>query len=95
MTAMIRTFYLNPVAGKQAIDMPKRARVLYVYPLNGKIAMDVVQDEDADTRAFDTKNQRYFEAVNTGNVCPDGQHLGSCAGSKGGLASHVYEVRGR
>lgn len=97
MTAMIRTVRLEIRNGKQAIDLPKRARPLYIYRDGEKIAMDCVQDEDADTRAFDVNHQRYFEVITRGDVCPAGAHVGSiCQGTvKSGTAFHVYEVRGR
>jgi hypothetical protein len=101
MTAMIRTVRLKHVIGKQAIDLPKRARPLHIYLDDGSIAMDVVQDEDADTRAFDVKNQRYFEVVTRGAPAPVGAHIGSVvlAGDRGAkfhtVAAHVYEVQAR
>lgn len=98
---MIRPYFLNFGRQKQTIDMPKRARVLHIYRDGKQIAMDAVQDEDNDTRAFDVKHQRYFEVVATGGACPEGTHIGSVALEAGQTkkdvinAFHIYEVRAR
>ena len=100
MTAKIKTYSLHYGFGKQTVDMPKRAKVLYVYPNDAHIAIDAAVVEDADTRAFDVKHQRYFEVVASGQPCPEGTHLGSVSVHEGGKKAstrgfHVYEVRGR
>lgn len=101
MANFIRSYSLNFSRPKQTIDMPKRARVLHVYRDGNRIALDAVLVEDADTRAFDVKHQRYFEVVATGGACPEGSHVGSVTLDVGSgkkvttTAFHVYEVRGR
>lgn len=99
MTAMIRTVYLTHAGGKQAVNLPKRARPLHVYRSGESIAIDVVQDEDADTRAFDVSHQRYFEVVTRNGVVPLGARIGSVeltVGSRSAaVAFHVFEVQGR
>ena len=100
MAQKTQTYFLHYGYGKQTIDMPKRAKVLSVYPADAHIAIDAAVIEDADTRAFDIKHQRYFEVAAAGQFCPEGTHVGSVsleegAKKKSARGFHVFEVRGR
>lgn len=100
MAKMIRRFHLKAVRETvQPVDMPKRARVLLIYPgiKHGTICMDAEQVEDADTKAFDRTHHRYFQVCSAGDVIPDGALAGSVSVLINGesRAYHVYEVRGR
>lgn len=100
MSLTVRRFELGFGAEQQQIDMPRRARILYVYWGVKKIALDCTVYDDADTKAFDLPHHRYFIVVRTGGLIPDGVYVGSVSLANGGTdairgAYHVYEVRGR
>lgn len=99
MAKIVRRFTLNKTMdGPQSVDMPKRARVMSVYGLNGRVAIDAEVFEDADTKAFDRAHQRHFQLVSAGELIPEGVQVGSfCATSpeRQTRVYHLFEVRGR
>lgn len=103
MARLILKYSLNAGSEPQAIDMPRRARVLYVCMGEGGPQLFAEVLEDADTKAFDVKHLRHFVVVTAGGTIPEGAgYIGSChiqvAGTRhlrSNLANyHVFEVRG-
>lgn len=99
MAKIVKRFTLAKTVGSpQAVDMPKRARVLSVFAINARVALDAEVYEDEDTKAFDRAHQRYFQVVSSGDLIPEGALVGSfCATSpeRQTRVYHVFEVRGR
>lgn len=99
MTKMVRQFTLNKaIREPQAIDMPKRARILSVHPVNARVLIDAEVHEDADTKAFDRAHQRHFQLVTVGDLIPEGVQVGSFVAASPERQTrvyHLFEVRGR
>lgn len=97
MARMIMTYQLNAAAAPQAIDMPRRARVMYVAMGEGGPTLFAEVFQDADTAAFDVRHLRHFVVVCAGGTVPEGAgYIGSCALKLTGrkmVDYHVYEVR--
>lgn len=95
MARMIRNYSLNCGNTAQAVDMPRRARVLYVAMGESGPVLFAEVLEDADTRAFDVKHLRHFHVVMSGGAIPEGAgYVGSCGfRSRAGMADyHIYEL---
>lgn len=97
MARMIQSYQLNAAAQPQAIDMPRRARVVSVAMGEGGPMLFAEVLHDADTKAFDVRNMRHFVVVCAGGTVPEGAgYIGSCALKLTGrkmVDYHVYEVR--
>lgn len=99
MAKMVRQFTLNrAIREPQAIDMPKRARIMSVHPINARVLIDAEVYEDEDTKAFDRAHQRHFQVITAGELIPEGVQVGSFVATSRERQTrvyHVYEVRGR
>lgn len=100
MAKTVRRFTLatKQVGEPQALDMPKRARILSVFSIAGRAAIEAEVYEDEDTKAFDRAHQRHFQLVKAGGLVPEGVWIGSFASNAPARevgVYHVYEVRGR
>lgn len=98
MARMIRAYQLNCSAAVQAIDMPRRARVMHVAIGEGGPQLFAEVLEDADTKAFDVRHVRRFVVVMAGYAVPEGAgYVGSCVTSVRNRHQaadyHVYEIR--
>lgn len=96
MARLIVKYALNAASAAQAVDMPRRARVLYVALDEGGPALFAELLEDADTKAFDVKHVRHFAVVMSGGTVPEGAgYVGSCAAKVGRKLAdyHIYEMR--
>jgi hypothetical protein len=97
MARMIVKYPLTAAGAPQSIDMPRRARVLYVCMAEEGPALVAEVLQDADTKAFDVKHLRCFVVLMAGGVIPEGAgYVGSCVTKVGKRVAdyHVFEVRG-
>lgn len=72
----------------QAIQLPRRARVLHVETTDKIVFLYAELEVDASTIAFDRPTERHFRLIGDGDIVPDGTLVG-CDGEV-----LVYEVRG-
>ncbi|HSV90884.1 MAG TPA: hypothetical protein VLH80_07275 [Nitrospiraceae bacterium] len=105
MARLILKYALTCEAQPQVVDMPRRARVLYVCMDERGPCLFAEVLQDADTKAFDVKHQRHFVVVMAGGVIPEGAgYIGSCVArleladkARGYIRRiadyHVFEVR--
>jgi hypothetical protein len=99
MAKMVRQFTLNKAIHEpQAIDMPKRARIMSVHSINTRVLIDAEVHEDEDTKAFDRAHQRHFQIITAGELIPEGMQVGNFVATSRERQTrvyHVFEVRGR
>jgi hypothetical protein len=97
MARVINKYHLTAEATVQAVEMPKRARVVSVGMGEGGPWLFAEVYQDVDTVAFDVRNYRHFVVVVSGGAVPEGAgYVGSCALQLTGrkvVDYHVYEVR--
>lgn len=96
MSRMIRSYQLTTTGQPQAVDMPRRARILSVS-MGASECPQLFAElvEDADTQAFGVRYVRHFLVLPTGSAVPEGAgYIGTCHLHKPLRAWHVYEVRG-
>lgn len=96
MSRMIVKYPLSKTGAPQNIDMPRRARILYVAMDASGPVLFAELVVDADTKAFDVQHMRSFVVVTAGAVAPEGAgHVGSCAWRSGKVLEdyHVFETR--
>lgn len=96
MARMIVKYPLTKAGVTQNIQMPRRARILYVsMDASGPVLFAELL-VDADTKAFDVAHVRSFTVLSSGSVAPEGAgYVGSCAWRTGKLLEdyHVFETR--
>jgi hypothetical protein len=80
----------------QAINMPKRARIIHtaISSTRRGLVLCAIVEEDNDTRAFDRGvHQRHFVVVEDGREIPEpGGYVGSVQVSSTSSCLHVFEV---
>lgn len=92
MSRLIVKYVLNAVTVPQSVNMPRRARILYLTAGHSNLWLFAEVLEDADTKAFDVQHVRHFVAVSSGGAVPEGAgYIGSCHGKLNDF--HVYETR--
>lgn len=99
MPKIVQRFTLRKEQGTtQPLTMPKRARILSVFSIDGKVGLDAEVYEDEDTRVFDRAHQRHFQLVMVGDLIPEGVLVGSVlsqTADRKARVYHLFEVRGR
>lgn len=96
MARQILKYLLDGTAPVQAIEMPRRARVISVCWDRVAPALFAELVVDADTKAFEVRHMRYFAIVHSGGTVPEAAgYIGSCVSRPGPrlVDHHIYEVR--